>query len=109
MIENITKSNESQVINEDRNKEVIMGKETSIKEKDTKFEEILDLISKLTELQHYTVYSDSAEKIEKEYPMIHYEFFYKTEYKDKNKNLDQEFGPFDWESITQWVDNVTHF
>ena len=70
------------------------------------FNELLEIISKLTELQFYTVYSDSAEKIEKEYPMIKYEYFYRTEYLNKLEDEDQEFGPFDWESITNWVDTV---
>ena len=108
-IENITNIRESQSKSEDKTSESKAGIKADLPEKDTRFEEILDLISKLTELQHYTVYSDSAEKIEKEYPMIKYDFYYKTDYKNKNNTNDQEFGPFDWESITQWVDNVVEF
>ena len=104
IIENITNNLKDKSKNESESKSNILINEQA--PVDNEFNELLDLISKLTELQHYSVYSDSKERIEKEYPFIKYEYFYRTEYKDKESYTDQEFGPFDYESVTNWADNV---
>ena len=107
LIENISKENKNQYLSspEIKGQSVVEDKNLP-SAKDNTFNDLLEIISKLTDLQHYSVYSDSAEKIVKDYPMIKYEYFYRTEYKDKERYTDQDFGPFDWESITEWVDNV---
>jgi len=48
------------------------------------------------------VYDDTVETIEKENPMLKYEYFYKTVPKDNEAS--EEFGPFNFQSITDWLD-----
>ncbi len=78
-----------------------------------KFDELLDIISKLTELSYFDVYSDTIDKIKSKYNTKDSEINSEnkpTELKWKYKTIAgktvKEFGPFSTAQIQEWYDKV---
>jgi len=86
----------------------------NIIENKKKFDELIDIASKLTELSFFSVYSDTIKKIEKDYEdeLNKPKWYYKTTTKkstedDKDIAAEEElFGPFDKDQIKEWANKV---
>lgn len=73
-------------------------------EKKKQFQEVLDIISKLTELSYFNVYSDSIEKIIKSYgSQSLLKWFYRT-VSVENSEESEEYGPFTTGEIKKWME-----
>lgn len=72
------------------------------------FKELLDVISKLTELSHFNVYSDTYSKILTKYGKFEIaQWMYRTIVKlDDGKLEINEYGPFSSEEIKSWLKQV---
>lgn len=72
------------------------------------FKELLDVISKLTELSHFNVYSDTYSKILSKYGKFDIaQWMYRTIVKlDDDKLEINEYGPFSSEEIKSWLKQV---
>ena len=71
-------------------------------EKKEKFDKLLEIISKLTELSFFDVYTDRIDNILRSYgKFVLYEFKYKTITGDK----EEIFGDFLYEQMKEWVKN----
>lgn len=69
---------------------------------DGKFNKLLDLVSKLTELSYFEVYSDTIEKIINDYgEKSIISFKYKTITKEKGK--EEVFGDFSYDQMKEWI------
>lgn len=81
--------------------------EMNKKENETKFKELIDIISKLTELSYFDVYSDTIEKVTKSYGVKGIlKWKYRTVTKTEEKENIVEYGPFKTEEIKSWVEKV---
>ena len=69
---------------------------------DDKFNKLLDIVSKLTELSYFEVYSDSIEKIINDYgEKSIISFKYKTITKENGK--EEIFGDFSYDQMKEWI------
>jgi hypothetical protein len=66
----------------------------------TQFNELLNLISKLTELSYFDVYTDTIDNIIKDYGI---ENIYSWKYKTKIDNEEQIFESFSIKTIKKWI------
>ena len=74
------------------------------------FKELLEVVSKLTELSFFNVYSDCYENIKKSYGIANLiKWKYRTvpaaEQDDLNKDF-KEYGEFSTEEIKSWINGV---
>ena len=71
------------------------------------FNLLLNIVSKLTELSYFNVYSDSFEKIKKSYGTANLiKWKYRTFPKDRNSSEIKEYGEFNTEEIKSWISQV---
>lgn len=69
---------------------------------DDKFNKLLDIVSKLTELSYFEVYSDTIEKIINDYgEKSIISFKYKTITKENRK--EEIFGDFSYDQMKEWI------
>jgi hypothetical protein len=70
-----------------------------------KFNELLDIVSKLTELSYFDVYTDTIEKIEQAYGKQDVKWKYRIVNKKTGETKD--FGDFTTEQIKEWYNKVS--
>ena len=93
-----------------------MNLENTLKIEDNKkneenFKELLELISKLTELSHFDIYEDSYNKLVKDYGegyLIKWKYRIIQNKKD-DSDIINEYGEFTTNQILEWENNVNNF
>jgi hypothetical protein len=86
--------------NENVNKALKRLKPKTKNEDKSLFNELLNIISKLTELSYFDVYTDNIEKIIKEYGI---ENLYLWKYKTKIDNEEEIFQEFSTKTMKKWI------
>jgi hypothetical protein len=78
-----------------------------------KFDELLDIISKLTELSYFDVYTDTIDKIKSKYKFDEVDANKYKELKWKYRMITskaiKEFGPFTTDQIQEWFNKVIKY
>ena len=91
--------------NKEKNKK-IKNEKTKNNDNQDKFNSLLEIISKLTELSYFDVYSDSISKIAKDYG-IENVFLWKYKIietkKDNKENKENIYGDYDTYTMREWV------
>ena len=81
------------------------------KKNEENFKELLELISKLTELSHFDIYEDSYNKLVKDYGegyLIKWKYRIIQNKKD-DSDIINEYGEFTTNQILEWENNVNNF
>ncbi len=86
--------------NENVNKALKRLKPKNKNEDKSLFNELLNIISKLTELSYFDVYTDNIEKIIKDYGI---ENLYLWKYKTKIDNEEEIFQEFSTKTMKKWI------
>lgn len=88
-------------------KQKIEEQNTDVKN-DKKFKELLEIVSKLTELSFFDVYYDNYDKILKKYgkfEIIKWNYRTKEQLEDDKLEIN-EYGPFSSSDIKEWIKQV---